>query len=164
MPTRGQYEFAALALLLAVSGCARSSPPGAGWDELATALAGEPSAAAASELRVRLVFGAGGDLDLFLTEPNQETVYFANTPSLSGGSLERDQTCRAPAPRIERISFPSPQPGRYRVGVDYPQPCPGHGGPVPFWIEVEHDGRRQTQRGEIEPRVFLPIVLEFALP
>jgi hypothetical protein len=151
-------------VLLAVAACARPAPPDAAalarvTAPLEAALARDP-APAPGALRVRLAFGAGADLDLFVTDPLAETVYFANSPSRSGGRLLRDQRCDAPAPRIETIVFDSPPPGRYRVGVDHPEACDGNAAPAAFVLILEHAGRREERRGAVAPREFLPIVLE----
>jgi hypothetical protein len=113
-------------------------------------------------LRIQLAFGAEADLDLYVTDPQQETVYFANTPSRSGGALEADLRCDAPSPRIERVVFPAPEPGRYRVGVDFPARCDGRrrGGPVALLVVLEHGALRHEQRGVIHPLRFEPVVLE----
>ncbi|HXK26557.1 MAG TPA: hypothetical protein VMS55_28095, partial [Myxococcota bacterium] len=68
----------------------------------------------AGALVVELSFGAEADLDLYVTGPDQETAYFANTPVRSGGALERDRRCGDAAPRVERVLWPAPPPGRYR--------------------------------------------------
>ena len=89
---------------------------------------------APGDLRVELVFGQGADLDLYLTDPSQETVYYANTPSqVNGGRLEADLRCDAAAPRVETIVFASAPPGRYRVGVDRAETCAGGAAVEPFW-------------------------------
>ena len=111
-------------------------------------------------LRVRLAFPARADLDLFVTDPAHETVYFANSPSRSGGQLERDVRCDDPAPRVETVVFPDAAPGRYRVGVDYPKPCEGHEGEASFVVAVDGRGPTETRQGRIAPGIFQPIVLE----
>jgi len=120
---------------------------------------------AAAGLRVELVFGAGADLDLYVTDPSQETVYYANTPSrLHAGRLAVDRACDALAPRIETIAFESAPSGRYRVGVDYAASCGRDGSPrEPFLVIVEGNGARRELRGEAPRGRFLVRVLEFGL-
>jgi hypothetical protein len=125
------------------------------------------AAAAPGELRVELVFGAGSDLDLYVTDPAQETVYFANTPARgSAGRLEADLRCDAATlPRIETIVFESAPAGRYRVGVDRAQTCDAGGSAAePFLVVVEFAGLRREVRGEILGERFLPKLLEIDLP
>lgn len=121
------------------------------------------AAPAAGALRIELAFGQDADLDLYVTDPLQETVYFANTPSQQGGVLLADRRCDAPAPRIETVVFDRPPPGRYRVGVDYPRRCRLIGAPVPFTVRVDAGTLQLEQRGEIRFPTFLPTVLEFDL-
>ncbi len=130
-------------------------------EALAATLAEAPSAPDGT-LRVRLAFEDAVDLDLFVSDPLQETVYFANDRSGSGGVLEEDMRCEIPGPRIESVSWNPPIAGRYRVGVDFPRRCDGGtGGPAPFAIAVERGGSRTLQRGVIEAGIFLPIVDRF---
>ncbi len=113
-------------------------------------------------LRFALAFGAGADLDLFVTGPRYESVYFANTPSAIGGALESDVRCDAPAPRIETITFPDPPPGPYRVSIDFPERCDGLDTAVPFAVTVRRrdNPAHAKTHGIIRPGEFLTIVLE----
>ena len=113
------------------------------------------------EVRVRLVFGETADLDLYVTDPFQETVYFANSPSRGGGRLDRDVRCGDPLPRIETVVFEPAQPGRYRVGVDFPpMTCDGAPNSVSFVVVFESYGQRLEQRLSIRPGEFIPVALE----
>ena len=138
-------------------GCASAPVP------LAAPVRAPPSP---DDLRVELVFGEGADLDLYLTDPSQETVYYANSPSqVNGGRLEADLRCEAAAPRVETVVFPSAPPGRYRVGVDRAETCSGGSAVEPFAVTVEAPGgERRELRGEIARGRFLARVLEFTLP
>ena len=114
-------------------------------------------------LRVHLAFPAAADLDLYVTDPLQETVYYANTPTRSGGVLREDRRCIHPAPRLETVEFERPPAGRYRVGVDYAGSCLGDAEVVPFVIAVDSPSGREWSRGLARPAVFEPIVLEVAI-
>ena len=109
------------------------------------------------------------DLDLYVTGPSWETVYFGNTPSKSGGKLERDARCvdmsgDEDSPQVEFSTFTQPVAGRYRVGVDYLEACKGAAEtPVPYRLTVEYDGERHEQVGLARHHEFAPIVLEFTL-
>lgn len=109
---------------------------------------------------MRLAFGADADLDLYVTDPAQETVYFANSPSRSGGALAEDVRCGAPEPRVEVVHFPDPKPGVYRVGVDYPEHCRGGDAPAPWVLVVEQNGVSAQRSGTIDLLHFVPIVVE----
>lgn len=162
----------AVALLLA---CATPGPDGrpplpewdparsegaAGFESILLAL---PRAEDGS-VQVRLAFGPGVDLDLYVSDPLQETVYYANTPSESGGHLDGDRRCEPAAkdgPRVETIVFPAAPSGRYRVGVDYARRCDPDADVVPFAVSVEAGGQRSAHRGLAEPFVRQPKVTEF---
>lgn len=118
--------------------------------------------AAPDGLRIRLYFGADADLDLYVTGPQLETAYFANTPTRIGGALERDVRCdEGTEIRIEAVTFPDAPPGRYRVGVDFPERCSRFVGSATYTIVVEGEGLRREHAGEIAFGRFEPLVLEF---
>lgn len=133
-------------------------------EEALAALPAEPGGV----LVVRLVFGPRADLDLFVSDPRSETVYFANRRARSGGRLAADVRCDAPAPRVETVRFEQPLPGRYRIGVDYPEVCPetrgGEPKPAVFVVEWRAGDAAGLAHGRVEPLVFDSIALEFELP
>lgn len=134
-------------------------------DALAQALATTEPETDAAPLAVRLAFGASGDLDLYVTDPLDETVYYANTPSGLGGALIEDRRCVHEAPRVETVRFTAPlTPGHYRIGVDYSHACvEAIARTVPFALRVDGPDGRELARGLAQYRVFEPIVLEFEI-
>jgi hypothetical protein len=111
---------------------------------------------------VLLAFGPGVDLDLYVTDPLDETVYFANTPSASGGRLEADLHCgtEAPGDRIEVVRFRRPQTGGYRVGIDHPESCGGRR-PAGYALAITRDGQVELHTGVARPLEFQLAVLDF---
>lgn len=152
--------LAALFLTAVAVGCA--SPRVTRLQPLAALLRAAALEAPSGALVVQLAFDASADLDLYVTDPLQETVYFANTPSRSGGFLDRDRTCNDAAPRVETIVFERPPPGRYRIGVEHPQPC-GAGSAAPFAVRARYGEQRFEQSGVLPPRRFEAIVLELEI-
>jgi hypothetical protein len=165
------------ALLAAAPGCGDGPPlrpaakPPPSWtpeqtreaEALGEHLDGLP-AAAPGNLTVSLAFGPASDLDLYVTGPREETVYYANTPSGIGGALTLDRRCVHDAPRVETVEFSAPLvPGRYRVGVDYPEACGRAKGPAPFALRVDGPGAASELEGLAAHRVFEPIVLELEI-
>lgn len=178
MPRKTHSRLARLAgpVLLAgwLAGCASTPepPPQPDWTRahrdtagrLAERLAETPLEETA--LVVRLAFPVGVDLDLYVTDPRLETVYYANTPVDSGGRLLRDQRCDTPAEegvRVEEIRFEVPPPGGYRIGVDHPEICEGGDDVVPYALAIDADGERRGLLGLTRWLRFQTIVLEFTL-
>ncbi len=127
---------------------------------LAATAAETPSMTGSNGVRVRLAFSAGADLDLYVTDPTFETVYFANSPNRAGGRLEADLRCDAPSPRVETIRFPTTLSGAYRVGVDFPARCPDGAARATFVVHIEGEQIDALRHGTIDAGHFLPIVLE----
>jgi len=175
----GAFSPLAGALLLlaaAVAGCDDGPPPGPlvaprpAWTSERTSVANELAARLAElpdadGVVVRLAFGPEADLDLYVTGPLEETVYYANTPSRIGGELVEDRRCEQASgsqegAQIEEVRFPAVA-GRYRVGVDYPRACGDTRAPAPFGLRVDAPGNRVEHRAIAVHQVFEPIVLEF---
>jgi len=118
---------------------------------------------AGAGVTVTLRWDAPVDLDLYVTDPVLETVYYANPRSASGGVLEADARCarRAPGTQEERVRWTKPPSGRYRVGVDFPEACGGRVDDVAWAMTVDVDGRRQETTGRAHLAERRPAVLEF---
>lgn len=95
---------------------------------------------ARQDVRVRLIFGEEADLDLVVTDPNHEEIYFANTQSRLGGIFDVDRRCGDPAPRVETVSFSPAPAGSYRVSVDFMTRCGRGTDEVPYRLVVEANG------------------------
>jgi hypothetical protein len=145
-----------LAILASSAGCLSGSP------QPLPASHERPEVDSGS-IRVRLVFGAEADLDLYVTDPLQETVYFGNNPSRGGGTLQADLRCDAPPLRTEVVTFPDAIPGRYRVGVAFSARCARVRQAVPYRIEIDARGLRIDETGEIAPGDFDHKALEIDL-
>ena len=136
-------------------------------DGLHAALAEPVPPALSRGLLVRLAFDDAADLDLFVTDPNQESVYFANSLARSGGRLVDDRRCDDPSPRVEAVSYPSPTPGRYRVGVDFHRRCRESSLSDEeekqglYVVRVDEGGRVLEREGMAIPGHFEVIAIEF---
>jgi hypothetical protein len=117
-------------------------------------------------LSVTLVWTTPVDLDLYVTDPALETVYFGNPHTASGGTLERDARCADPpaTEHVERARWERPPPGRYRVGVDFIERCAARDNDVPYDLVVDVEGRRIAVPGRARLGVRDPRALEFTIP
>jgi hypothetical protein len=117
-------------------------------------------------LHVLLTWNAPVDLDLYVTDPSWETVYFANTPSRAGGRLEGDVRCdtlKRVGQQAEWVRFPEPNAGPFRVGVDFIDDCDSGHEIVPFRIVVDLDGERIEETGTVQLERFQAISVEFEI-
>lgn len=172
-PLRPRLGAAALVVLVAASaGCGLLRPRAAARPPRTDALPPPKT-----PLRVALLWSDPVDLDLYVTDPALETVYFANNPSGSGGRLKKDVECteagRAPEGRkkareertnVETVSWKAPAPGGYRVGVDYIDACESGLEEVRFRIVADARGERHERSGTLRFERFEAVVLEFDLP
>lgn len=108
---------------------------------------------------MRLAFGAEADLDLYVTGPSQETVYFANTPA-GTGALDADRRCGDLEPRVETTTFLPAPAGRYRVGIDHAARCGPQRRLAAYRVVLEAPGRREERSGALELGRREPRVLE----
>ena len=114
-------------------------------------------------LHVVLTWTAPVDLDLYLTDPAGESLYFGNNPTRAGARLAADARCGevAHAAGVEDAVLTTPAPGRYRVGVDYLDDCGSGIDVVPFAVAVGRGADRYEATGEAQRRAFNVVVLEF---
>ena len=107
-------------------------------DPVSPALPAEPEAVAeldvadvapmgTGEVQVTLLWTSGDDLDLHLTEPSGETIYYQMAASASGGALDVADLgggCTVPANRAENGFWTSGAPhGVYTVVINNYQAC-----------------------------------------
>jgi hypothetical protein len=120
-----------------------------------------------AKLAVMLSWDDAADLDLYVTDPYGETVYFAHPRSDSGGTLLVDSRCKdeSDGERREGVFWNDPPSGKYRVGVEFVEPCTEGVREAGFETFVEVEGRRgETQRGRVRADQREPWVFEFTIP
>lgn len=123
-----------------------------------------PPPAGDTALRVTLAWAAPVDLDLYLTDPAGEALYFANTPTRAGARLAADARCArlaAGAPAREEAVATAPAAGRWRVGVDFMDACGTGLAAVPFRVAVDLGGARREAAGVARAGRFAIVVVEF---
>ncbi len=126
-------------------------------------------------LTIQMSFGSEADLDLYVTDPHMETVYFAKSSTRSGGRISKDIQCASGSdsaqsgrgdqhePRIEEVRFDAPIPGRYRIGIDYPLKCAGGEQRAAFAVSVMHNGEQIRKSGSVTFENFDVVVMEFEI-
>lgn len=103
--------------------------------------------AADGVVRVTLSWTNQVDMDLHVTEPDGNEIFYANPAAPSGGELDVDVQCRGSG-GIENVfwdgSTDTPQDGTYTVGVDEYNQCGD--GPAAWLVEAFVDGRKVLSR------------------
>jgi hypothetical protein len=124
-----------------------------------------PVVAGESGMRVTLTWDSPVDLDLYLTDPTWETLYFGNNPTRTGATLVQKASCghddAKPAVELARVFDPAPGP--YRIGIDFIDACHSDLDQVPYRIVVDVDGQRREMTGEAGLARFDVVVMEFRL-
>lgn len=158
----GRFVLGALVASGLLAGCAPVPPAPAPVPAAATAPAvalPEPPLAPTG-VRVHLVWAGPADLDLLVTDPSGRT-YSVEHP---GDVIAGDAGCeRAGGVAVETASWTAPPPGRYRIGVDFPQACAATDG-VPYRVVVDVAGARRVVDGTATPLQRTPNAVEFVVP
>jgi tRNA (guanosine-2'-O-)-methyltransferase len=97
-------------------------------------------------IQVTLAWNSGADVDLYVTDPDGETLSYQRGRVPSGGVV--DQAGRgncapeAPHPRIESAHWGARAlPGRYAIYVHYWGECVSNAGPATVFVSVAVGGR-----------------------
>jgi hypothetical protein len=77
------------------------------------------------EVQVSVSWNAESDVDLHVVEPGGEEIYFANSTSATGGTLDLDSNaaCSIDGVKNENITWANAPSGTYTVRVDYWDSC-----------------------------------------
>ena len=92
-----------------------------------------PSGLGSGDVQVTLIWTSKADLDLAVTDPSLEEVYYSNPTASSGGTLDRDANypCNtdSSSPAAENIYWPTgaAPSGDYRASVIYTSDCSREG-------------------------------------
>jgi hypothetical protein len=106
---------------------------------------GGPPAPGAGDVTVRLTWRTTDDLDLHVTDPNGEEIYYGNRQGVGGGQLDRDSNVicieQSTSP-VENVFWPTglaPR-GSFTARVNYFSDCDDVA-PVEFRLRIMVDGR-----------------------
>lgn len=105
------------------------------------------------DLTVEISWNMPVDLDLFLTDLDGETVYFANRKARSGVSMGAMAGCQnieaSSPPYKETVHIPASKKGVYRISVDYIKTCESNALQVDFnVILIDRKTGMQLERGQ----------------
>ncbi|MEM9071755.1 MAG: MopE-related protein [Myxococcota bacterium] len=100
-------------------------------------------------IQITLAWQGGADLDMYVTDPGQETISYSHRTSASGGNLDQDARgqCNASQPNntIENVFWDqqNPPPGDYGVQVHYwaGSACSTNAGPTAMTLSISVGGR-----------------------
>ena len=102
------------------------------------------------ELQISLSWDQESDVDLHVVEPSGEEIYFGNTTSATGGTLDLDSNayCRVDGIQNENITWERSAPsGQYTVRVNYWSACGV--GQTNYVLRVTGGGNSRILSGEL---------------
>jgi len=98
------------------------------------------------DVQVTLTWDTATDLDLWVTDPEGEVIYYGNPTSETGGELDRDDVDGFGPENVFWESGAAPA-GEYKVEVDYFSGSPA----TNYTVLVQAFGRVRTFTGQISP-------------
>ena len=129
------------------------------WGEVTTSVG-------TGDVQITLTWQEEADLDLYVTDPNGDTVYYANTTIPSGGELDRDNKCsNFVMGQPENVFWPeSGAPsGTYTVSVNYFGDCEDAGS-VEYTVRTVVMGETETFTGRLDSAGETDEVTTFTVP
>lgn len=124
----------------------------------------------AQRVIVELSWKVPVDLDLFVTDPEGETVYFANRKARTGLEMGEETDCRSiatgSAPFRETAIIAAARPGRYRVSVDFIKDCGTIALQAEFGVrllEARNGNELARGKSQVKHRVLEPVAWEFVI-
>lgn len=119
------------------------------------------------DIQTTLRWATTDDLDLYVTDPQGQTVFFGNSSVPSGGQLDVDANAGCAGGTqtpIENIFWPTGQApqGSYSIEVNLFSRCTGDTAPIPFEIRLLVQGEVQTLTGNVSeqnPSATFPFTL-----
>lgn len=111
---------------------------------------------ASGRMDITLSWSGAADLDLHVTDPYAETIYYFHPTSESGGSLQQDGECAGSGDHQETVSYPSGMAasGMYQISIHYFRAC-GSANDVTWNVKVDSDKGTQNYSGNIHPGDYL---------
>lgn len=126
----------------------------------------EDTSVGTGDVQVTLTWQTNDDIDLYVTDPTGETIYYQYTVSSSGGTLDRDNKCdNLIIGRPENIFWAEGQApsGSYKVQVHYYDPCEAEHA-VNWTVRVIVGGDVKTYNGTLTQDEQMQDVVTFTAP
>lgn len=107
------------------------------------------------DVQVTLIWNSYNDLDLWVTDPKGETIFYDHPASASGGQLDVDANyncvMNVTSNPIENIFWPagSAPLGTYSIGVKYYQHCSSAPSSDTYTVRLLVDGKSQEFTGTV---------------
>ncbi|MFP6752536.1 MAG: FHA domain-containing protein, partial [Pirellulaceae bacterium] len=113
----------------------------------------QDAGARAGEIEIGLLWNNRNDLDLHVTDPGGEHIYYGQRTSRSGGELDVDRNAgcggNITSEPVEHIVWTSNAPeGEFHIEVEHYRNC-GQADPTRFTVQLKLDGDVTTFDGEI---------------
>ena len=119
-------------------------------------------------LRLELTWSAPVDLDLFVTGPSGETIYFGNKQAKNGDKVIEESNCESVISKSghlrETVFIPAAQSGKYRVSVDFILQCGSNLEDVAAKIDLfnaQNDTKLTQQTITVRRQVLNTVAMEF---
>jgi hypothetical protein len=93
-------------------------------------------------IQITLWWQTGADIDMYVTDPTNETISYSHRNAASGGALDRDARGACTDNQTTENVFwntPTPPSGTYRVEAHYYSECNG-AGPTPIVMSISVGG------------------------
>jgi hypothetical protein len=107
-------------------------------------------------IQIELTWDGNADLDLHVTDPYGETIYYFHPNSQSGGTFEDDRECYNNNGQAERVIYNdgSAAAGNYQISVHYFRAC-GEPRDAHWNLSVTADNHSQNYSGTIKPGEYI---------
>ncbi|HSE41072.1 MAG TPA: hypothetical protein VLH08_09935 [Acidobacteriota bacterium] len=108
------------------------------------------------QIEISLNWEGSADLDLHVTDPYGETLYYFRSTNQSGGRYEEDRECFNNNGQFERVVYDSGNAaaGLYQISVHYFRSC-GEARDAHWTLHVNVDGRSSDYSGTIKPGEYI---------
>lgn len=128
----------------------------------------ESCGAATGPLQIATAWNTGADIDIYLTDPNGETVSFQRRESASGSHVNRSArgSCgQGSQPRLENVVYRNrPPAGEYKIELHYLFECEANAGMATATVSVSAAGELVgSYNATLSPNDHVEI-LRFTLP